>query len=244
MEACKRWIRVFDALLSCRISKSHFWDHQIFSFQPFFWPESSQSWFDQEIHPYFLEGFWNKKYEAIIDAGAAQGLFTIAARKIQPQASFFAFEPSLRQRILMNKNLWINGVFRGVRILPFGLWNVSQDLAFRTHGALSSLKETNQLPEGFFYQETIRGIRLDDFFGKTISRGPTLLKMDIEGAELEAVEGAKEWLSLARPDLLIQAYHLRDGRRTLERIQSVLRGLGFEVGESRRTPGLLVARGG
>ena len=242
MENLKRWARILDALLACRVVRVGFQGTTVLNFRPVFWSESGQDWFDAEIVPYFREAFWAKKYGTIIDAGAAQGLFAVAARKIQPQARIFAFEPSLRQRILMHKNLFLSRVHPGVKVFPYALWDVPKVLQFRTHGALSSLDETCQLPPGFSYREKIRGVRLDDWFVDQKICGPVLVKMDIEGAEIEAVRGAKDWLSRVKPDLLIQAYHLRDGVRTLERVRRSLEDIGFVATESKKTPGLLLAR--
>lgn len=241
MENLKRWARILDALLSLQTGKVRFRGQIIRNTRPFFWPESSQAWFGQEIEPYFQEKVWDKKYGTIIDAGSAQGLFLIAAKKIQKDAHFFAFEPSLRQRILMHKNLILNRAQNNIQTFPYALWNEGRTLAFRTHGALSSLAKTQQLPEKFFFQEKTRGIRIDEWPSLQEVRHPVLLKMDIEGAEIEALEGAKGWLAFHRPTLLIQAYHIRDGTRTLERARGFLHELGLRAWESETTPGLLVS---
>ena len=57
-----------------------------------------------------------------------------------------------------------------------------------------------------------------------------ILKMDIEGAEIEAVEGARETIMKHKPVLLIEAYHLRDGVPTLGRVLGILRSIGIPDG--------------
>jgi FkbM family methyltransferase len=54
------------------------------------------------------------------------------------------------------------------------------------------------------------------------------LKMDIEGAEYEALEGAKELLSMTKK-VVIAAYHVRDGKPTAEKVKHMLRLSGFNV---------------
>lgn len=53
----------------------------------------------------------------------------------------------------------------------------------------------------------VRCVRLDDFLG---SRAPTYIKMDIEGAELDALDGAKISLRQHTPLVAACAYHTQD----------------------------------
>ena len=54
------------------------------------------------------------------------------------------------------------------------------------------------------------------------------LKMDIEGAEYEALDGATEMLRATR-FAVIAAYHIRDGIPTAERVNTVLKASGFNT---------------
>lgn len=54
------------------------------------------------------------------------------------------------------------------------------------------------------------------------------LKMDIEGAEYEALAGAKQILAHTKR-AVIAAYHIREGERTASRVAAVLRDAGFDV---------------
>lgn len=60
------------------------------------------------------------------------------------------------------------------------------------------------------------------------ARPVDFLKMDIEGAEYEALQGAKEMLTKTRY-AVIAAYHLRDGIRTAWKVAHDLQAAGFEV---------------
>jgi hypothetical protein len=66
--------------------------------------------------------------------------------------------------------------------------------------------------------------------------------MDIEGAEVEALEGARSVLTRWRPELLVQAYHERNGSRTYERCAALLADLGYACREATPGSGLLHAR--
>ena len=54
------------------------------------------------------------------------------------------------------------------------------------------------------------------------------LKMDIEGAEYEALEGAAEMLAATR-FAVIAAYHIRDGTTTAARVDTMLKAAGFKT---------------
>ena len=68
-----------------------------------------------------------------------------------------------------------------------------------------------------------------------------LIKMDAEGAEIEILEGAREVLDRDHPRLLVQAYHLRDGARTLERCAETLQQFRYTTLEAGEGLGLLCA---
>jgi 3-dehydroquinate dehydratase len=55
------------------------------------------------------------------------------------------------------------------------------------------------------------------------------LKMDIEGAEIEALKGAKETLKNKNIKLVIAAYHEIDRRPTYKTIISNLEKMGFRI---------------
>ena len=97
---------------------------------------------------------------------------------------------------------------------------------------------TRLLPAGLPFGERVPVTTLDRWAG---AMTVDLLKMDIEGAELEALAGAREVLARDRPDVLVQAYHPRDGARTLERCAALLGDLGYDAREVARHPGLLFA---
>ncbi len=59
--------------------------------------------------------------------------------------------------------------------------------------------------------EEIRAIKVDTVIAEPI----TMLKMDIEGSELHAIEGAKETITKQKPKLYICAYHKNEDMFTL-----------------------------
>ena len=208
------------------------------------WQSETQPTFDTEIAPY-LACIQQPAADVkcIVDVGAATGLFSIAAARVYPTAEFRLFEPSVRQRILLERNLRLNelGAPR-MRVYHTALWDREETVAFRTIGAMSAIERASGLAGRLTFFERVAATTLDLWCDRERPERIDLVKMDIEGAEIEALKGARRTLSRFKPELLVMAYHERDGRRTFERCAAELAGLGYRVTERTEATGLLHAR--
>jgi len=190
------------------------------------WDETTRDFFQEEIEPYW-RALPKREFGVVWDLGAASGGFTLSACVRMPRVKVVAFEPSKRQRILLCRNVSRNGLAGRVRIEPFAAWNRAEDMVFRTHGAISSLKETGEHLGSLPFEETVSAMPLDEWAQRAGNEPADLIKMDIEGAEIEALEGMRGTLMRFKPVLLVQAYHYRGGVRTYERCDRFLREIGY-----------------
>jgi len=204
------------------------------------WDETTDTFFQREIEPYWL-ALPKREYGFVWDLGAASGMFTLSVCVRMPLAQVTAFEPSKRQRILLERNVRRNGLAGRVAIEPFAAWNRAENLVFRTHGAIGALKETGEHLGALPFEETVSALPLDEWNERAGRRSVDLVKMDIEGAEIEALEGMRETLAQFKPVLLVQAYHHRGGVRTYERCESFLRKLSYRCHEVVPGKGFLYA---
>lgn len=117
---------------------------------------------------------------------------------------YYGFEPDEKNLEAARKNLCDRP---DVTIIPKGLWSREAQLAFS--GSLTSSSKLDQSDGDSFVEVTA----LDVYFcGKA---PPTFIKMDIEGAELEALKGAEHLIREYKPKLAICAYHKLEDLYTL-----------------------------
>jgi FkbM family methyltransferase len=139
--------------------------------------------------------------EVFIDCGAYDG-DTIAARLAQHGDDFceiLALEPDPKN---INKlEQYISGLSQSIqgkiKVLPLAVSSSNSKVKFSANGnAASAIGQTGTLE--------IDCVTLDSILGES---SPTFIKMDIEGAELDALAGAADIIEKCNPVLAICAYH-------------------------------------
>jgi FkbM family methyltransferase len=145
--------------------------------------------------PYFKP----QKNEFFIDAGGYDGCSTKCFFKwlldYERDGKSIVFEPN---PILYNdckKNL---KDCDNVKIVNKGLWHKKETLKFRKIGDSSCIDSDGE--------EIIEVINLDEYL-KDERDTVTFIKMDIEGAELNALKGAEQIIKKYKPKLAICIYH-------------------------------------
>lgn len=144
--------------------------------------------------------------EIFIDAGGFDGLTTSRFMEwCDGKGYSYIFEPDERNRLLIKKNL---KDISNYEIVPNALWSKAARLAMDAKGnfasSVSELDENRELDLEIDSREAIESVVLDDFACKGRI---TYIKMDIEGAELEALEGAVHIITTCKPKLAISIYH-------------------------------------
>ena len=135
--------------------------------------------------------------EVFVDVGAYTGdtASDFVARTHGRFDSIHCFEvDSLNFEILQKTVSALENRSR-IHLHPQGLWNQPQDISYSLEETQSSLGEGNALGQV---------VRLDDVIKEA---RVTFLKMDIEGAELKALEGARKTILANKPKLAICIYH-------------------------------------
>ena len=148
---------------------------------------------------YFVDDIpFRKGYSRFIDCGAFDGDTALALKQHKGKGEAIAcFEPDQNNYLLLSRRLNRERAASEQILFPCGVWQQSEMLRFR-----SGQQSTSGISEGgdTFLQCVSIDQAIPDF-------GPTFVKMDVEGAEYEALLGAERTLSACRPDLAISVYH-------------------------------------
>ncbi len=153
-----------------------------------------------------------------VDVGANIGMHTLAAaRAMQGQGKIIAFEPFEQTKRMLEKSVWMNGFSNMTTIYQAAVSNTTGHHEFfigatSGHHSLFSLDHT---PNHHQNPIEVPLLRLDD----TIAPGQpiNLIKIDVEGAELDVIEGGISTIN-RNPDIALivefGASHLRRTGRT------------------------------
>lgn len=165
-----------------------------------------------------------RKGDIVVDCGAYTGDYTIfAAKKVGPTGRVIAFEPDKKNLKILEKNIRYEKL-HNVIVVNKGLWNKNTSLKFNSSGTLHSSLEPSQ---GTLQE--VKVVRLDDELPKLGFNKIDVLKMDIEGAEIEAVEGAIKTLKKNKVNVMIASYHIVDGKRTSYAMEAFLKKIGYNA---------------
>lgn len=176
---------IYDAVLRYR------WRHET---DPVLAPDTTESYFPEDIPP------WQAPAR-FVDCGAYDGdtLQQIRARQL-PLAAVAAFEPDpahLGRLSATLRELGAADPSAEALLWPCAVHSSTTRLRFADGLGMASALRTDG-------QEIVQAMALDDALA---GFGPTLIKMDIEGAEYDALLGARALIQAHRPGLAICVYH-------------------------------------
>ena len=148
----------------------------------------------------------------VLDIGANIGYYTlVAAKKVGPKGRVIAFEPSIRERRRLKRNLGFNK-FSHVKVENFGIGekNGSTDF-YIVHGretGCNSIKPPAVRDK--VTKVTINTKRLETYYQQNNLGNVDLIKMDVEGAELSVLmSGEPVWSGENRPVLMAEIMDIR-----------------------------------
>jgi FkbM family methyltransferase len=176
----------------------------------------------------------------VLDLGAHIGLFSVQlARSVGPSGRVVSFEPAPHTAAVLRRTIRCNGLasvvsVRQAAVAGAGAGRSGEVELFETGedcSNASSLVRTDRTRDAVRVAATTLDDLVDDE-RLTVA----VVKMDIEGAELEVLEGAPVLLAHQRPAMTIEVHplELRASRRDPREVFDVLVGHGYAVTEGER----------
>lgn len=198
-----------------------------------------EDWIQQQI--YFLGYFDSrgigflknqlKEGDVFIDIGANIGAFALIASKcVGPSGRVVAFEPVPYVFEYLSANVLRNQL-TNITLEPKAVYSKSEKILLHVSG----LGNTG-MTSIFSHEEKIgdvikvQSVAFDDYLINQGIEKVDMIKLDIEGAEFEALQGMKESLRKFRPVLFIEINNevMERGWVSKEQLLTFLRDLGYE----------------
>ena len=160
-----------------------------------------------------------KKGNTFVDVGANIGLMSIFASKIiKETGNVFAFEPNPITNKILKQNIELNNL-SNIKTSNYAIGK-NNDYA-KIYDNWDSSRGSSSLikPEKESQSYNVEIISLMDYFTK-LDKRIDLIKLDIEGYEIDALEGAKEIFSSELPPMLIiECSDIRNDLNTENKIE-------------------------
>ncbi|HYA42284.1 MAG TPA: FkbM family methyltransferase [Syntrophobacteraceae bacterium] len=146
--------------------------------------------------------------EFFIDGGAYNGdsvreFINACNRRNITYRKIICFEPNTEIFAELQTNTM---QYTNVVLVPFGLWSHSADVTFDilSLGSSQIRSRDDNTPFDTSHINHVQSISIDSYVS---NESVSLIKLDIEGAEVQALRGATKTIRRCRPKLIISAYH-------------------------------------
>jgi FkbM family methyltransferase len=173
-------------------------------------------------------GFYRPRIgDTVLDIGANIGTFTLYLQHRARGIRIHCFEPAVETRRRLEHNLKINGLDGAVTVHPVGVADQARRLVLHGNSFTGRRSVLPSTPDGLAQEdEEIECITLADAVRRTGAGRIDLLKIDVEGAEVDILQEAdpETWSKIQRVALEFHG-SLRSGAR--QSVEQALRARGF-----------------
>jgi FkbM family methyltransferase len=178
----------------------------------------------------YLICYHPQKGDVIIDCGAHIGNCTILfSRLVGKDGLVIALEPLEDSFKILTRR--INRLRkRNVIAIKKCVWNSSGSVLLKVVSNTIGCKvamNPNEINTNNYAE--IDCLKIDDLMDELKLKRLDLIKMDIEGAEIEALRGAKNTLINYNPCVAVASYHMRDNQPTYHKVEEILYSQGYDV---------------
>jgi len=166
-----------------------------------------------------------QKDDVVLDCGANDGSISLVySQKVGRDGHVFSFEPDFQNIVTFNKNKSLNDNSSNIKLVKKGIWDEEDSLVFYESGTVGS---------SIFYEgenskkQVIEVVSIDSFSKNEKIEKLNFIKMDIEGAEIEALEGAIESIEKYTPNFAIASYHIVNNEPTYIALETFFKKIKY-----------------
>lgn len=187
--------------------------------------------FEHERHQLGVMSALIKPGDVVYDVGANIG-YTVRFMAGNCRAGHvYAFEPVSFNRELLEQNIDLGGVRDRVTIMPTAVSDSDGEIEFTLDdytgatGYIGRVKDVGVTWEKqwgtTFRKIKVPMVKLDTLLESGKVPPPTLIKIDVEGAEEFTIAGARQLLAKHRPRLVIELHGLERARNTMRQLDDL-----------------------
>lgn len=175
---------------------------------------------------YYQHFYKVKPEDIVIDAGANCGHLSIFFSKLVGQkGKIFAFEPDKFNIERIEKNIKLNpDLLPNIKIEDLLLWDKNELIDFYEAGTVGS--SAVWMPDNE-HSVKKQAVTIDHWVKNNEIQKLDFIKMDIEGAEIEALDGCVETIKTLKPNFAIASYHVVNGEKTFIKVEQFFASLNY-----------------
>jgi len=167
---------------------------------------------------YYQHFYKVKAHDVVLDAGANCGHLSIFFSKLVGKDGIvYAFEPDHFNIKRINSNIQLNAALAdNIKIEELLLWDENKLVDFYEAGTVGS--SAVWIPDADKCVQK-QAVRIDDWVVQNNIKKLDFIKMDIEGAEIEALDGCVQTIETLKPNFAIASYHIVNGEATYIKVE-------------------------
>jgi FkbM family methyltransferase len=183
---------------------------------------------EDDSMPAYLRDYQPRPGDCVWDVGAHAGASTFfLSRLVGPAGRVIAFEPDQRCCEFLEQNITLHAL-ENVRVVKKALCERTGEVAFNMDGTMAAGLSDRVLYASARYRKLVPAITIADACAE-LGSVPSYIKMDIEGAEVGAIEGSLRFLALHPIHFALESGHLVHGRETYAALERLFPPLGYRV---------------
>ena len=164
--------------------------------------------------------------DVVLDCGAYIGAFTRSALKMGASL-VIAIEPSPESASCLQKTFAKEISVGRVKVCQVGVWHKDDTLTLHGEGGAASVV-VNSGPSSRY----VRMTSIDNLVAALDLSRVDFIKMDIEGAETQAIEGARKTIMRWKPRLVVSPEHAQDeAQKVVAAVRSIVPDYEIKCGQ-------------